>query len=122
MPLRNQIYNTALMRMTKAQERMVERLIHAIRVSDYADNPDYEFKEIEVSQFDFDTLPTSYHPLVFLYTVVGRKNDEGTMAEAFARSRRNICIGPRGGLRLLNAKFKKSRARGFRTAVHGITE
>jgi len=118
--LENQIYNTAEMKMTKAQERTVERLIHAIRVSDGADRPDYEFKEIEVSQFKFDTADTN--PLVFLRTVVGRKNDKGTLAEVFARIHRNISIGPRGGTHLLNAKRAKSKARGFHRVVYRTTE
>lgn len=121
--LNTQIYNTVEMVMTKAQERAIERLIHAIRKADGADRDDYEFKEIEVSQFKLDQEDCYGHPLVFLYTVVGRVGDEGSMAEAFARYRRNIAIGPRAGLQLLNPyKRTKKGVRGFHKVVNGMTE
>ncbi len=46
-----------------------------------------------------------------LVAEIGRVNDEGTAAALFARDRRHIWIGPRGGLELANAKNKR-RARG----------
>lgn len=42
---------------------------------------------------------------------VGGRGDEGTMAEVFGRDRRQIFIGPRGGMKLANpARFYKNKA------------
>lgn len=59
---------------------------------------DHEVKRWEVKATEGDTAPD----LVFLYSVIGRRNDEGTMAEVFARNKRMIVIGRRGGCQLLN--------------------
>ena len=82
----------------------------AILENDGLHSPDYEYKQFEVTESDY---PGS--KLVFLHTVVGRKNDEGTYAAVFARRTRLIAIGPRGGLHLLNAK-RKANSRGWRAA------
>ena len=55
-------------------------------------------KRWEVKATEGDSAPD----LVFLYSVIGRRNDEGTMAEVFARNKRMIVIGRRGGCQLLN--------------------
>ena len=56
---------------------------------------------------------------VYLMSIVGQKNDEGTQAEVFCRQRRCIKIGPRGGMVLVNAK-QKSRGKGT-AVVHALT-
>lgn len=55
----------------------------------------YEYKRFEVSQLN--------RGIVFVYSVVGMKGDEGTMAEVLCRRVRHITIGKRGGLHLINA-------------------
>lgn len=65
----------------------------------------YEFK-----QWDVTVLPTG---TAFLVSEIGLKGDEGTAASIFCRDHRHIAIGPRGGMRLVNARHP-SRARGCR--------
>jgi len=96
--------------MNEKQERAIERLREAILANDGHHSSDYEYKRFEATESDY---PGSR--LVFLYTVVGRKNDEGTYGELFARTARHIAIGPRGGLHLLNAK-RKTESHGWRAA------
>lgn len=55
----------------------------------------YEYKRFEVDECEGRNT-------VYLYTEVGRIGDEGTMAEALARTTRHIAIGKQGGVRLLN--------------------
>lgn len=83
--------------MTTAQKRVVEEIRHAVLHNDgYGDN--YEYKRFNVELTDFGKVQ--------VLTEVGRIGDEGTMAEVFARTRRQIFIGKRGGLTLCNpAKF-----------------
>lgn len=78
--------------MTRTQEIAVQKIKKYIEKNDmYRNNPDYEFKEFKVEVTNYGT--------VVIYSVTGRKNDEGTMAESFGRNKRHIFIGKRGGLR-----------------------
>jgi len=81
---------------TQAQEKALEWLKREIMKHDSHNNPERcEFKKWEVTLTDYGK--------VYLVSEVGGKDDEGTMAAVFARSYRLIWIGPRGGLKLVNA-------------------
>ena len=65
--------------------------------------------------------------LIFLSSVVGLRGDEGSMAEIFARTKRLIAIGKRGGCRLLNpGRFTTVDGHHVRVSsaqrVHGIRD
>lgn len=78
--------------MTRAQEIAIQKIKKYIEENDmYRNNPDYEFKEFEVKETDYGT--------VIVYSITGRKNDEGTMAATLARNTRQVFVGKRGGLR-----------------------
>jgi len=118
--------------MTKAQIRMIELLREQILFNDglghqrTTENWDivttypfpgskkrnYEYKAFEVKLVDMSPRK----PEVSLITEVGRVGDEGTMAEIYARNRRHIFIGPRGGVKLANARGKGS----FKSWPRGI--
>ena len=76
--------------MTKYQKIMVERIKRYIEKHDLFNNdPKYEFKEFNVKETDYG--------IVIVYSVTGLKNDEGTIAAVFCRTKRYIFIGKRGG-------------------------
>lgn len=99
--------------MTKQQQQAVEWLRREILLNDglgknHVDR--HEYKVFEVTAYeDIKTI--------FVFARVGRKNDEGTMAEVFARTTRHIAIGPRGGMQLLNSKGKTARGRSVAWAL-----
>lgn len=98
--------------LTPAQARVAARLCAEIFKSESHSIPEkYEFKRCELSQCG---------SMVYLYTVVGLKGDEGTMASIFCRDTRHIMIGKNGGCRLLNAR-QSSKAKGFWNCVHRLT-
>ena len=81
----------------------------------------YEVKKWEVTMFKDSTA------LIFLSSVVGLRGDEGSMAEIFARTKRLIAIGKRGGCRLLNpGRFTTVDGHHVRVSsaqrVHGIRD
>lgn len=83
------------MNLTTAQQQILDSLRKDILKHDgHGDDTTYEYKEW--------TLDEGWGGGVFLVSTVGRKNDEGTMAEVFARTHRHIAIGTRGGVKLLN--------------------
>ncbi len=95
-------------RLSIAQRKTIETLKRDIWRNDTNrsyDTPEpwntgeHEVKRWEVQAEQDCAAPT----LVFLHSVIGRRNDEGTMAEVFCRNKRMIAIGRRGGCRLLNA-------------------
>lgn len=66
---------------------------------------DYEYKQFEIKQ---------HRNRLTVYTVVGRKGDEGTMGEVFCRVTRHFVIGPRGGIKTMTGtKSKCNNYRGF---------
>lgn len=78
--------------MTKYQEKAIEKIKRYIEEHDLHRNDErYEIKEFSVEETDYGT--------VVVYSVTGLKNDEGTMAAIFCRTRRHIFIGKRGGLK-----------------------
>jgi len=107
--------------MTTTQEKRIEELRQAILLSDglgEAHVDGHEYKRFEVTDHECG--------LVFVLAEVGRKDDEGTMASIYARTRRHICIGRRGGLKLLNARKGERGGRrepcGFWKVVHSRTD
>lgn len=87
--------------MTKAQEKMVERIRK--EAQDWIGSDDQrEFKTFEVSDCG---------AFISVYIVIGTQGDEGTLAECFCRDRVHVFIGPRGGTkcpvykRFKNGKF-----------------
>ena len=77
--------------MTKKQEQIIERIRQEV-LKDFCHNNDskYEIKTWEVEENKY---------FVSLYVVCGLKDDEGTLAEVFARDRIHVFIGPRGGIK-----------------------
>lgn len=89
--------------MNDKQKRMVEWLRKEIIAYDGYHKEEYEYKTFEVKECDF---------FVEVYSVVGMIGDEHTLASSFARTRRQIFIGKRGGLTLANtAKLNKKTGR-----------
>jgi hypothetical protein len=68
-------------------------------------------KEFEVEE--------SEHFLI-IYSVTGLKNDEGTMAAVFARDRRHIFIGKRGGIFAYGRNSVKYKG-WFKAMYFGVT-
>lgn len=92
--------------MTKKQEELVNKIREsALPQLGFGERhmDKYEIKEWEVEDEKF---------FVSVYLVVGMKNDEGTLAQAFARSRCHIFIYPKGKMvypiykKLKNGKWK----------------
>lgn len=122
----DKITNSYEMKMTDRQLRTIERLIRDILLHDGLGAKfwrEHEFKQLDVTQFKGGRY-------VYLTTEVGSKTDEGTMASILCRTRRNICIGPRGGVELLNARDMrcknrhatlKRNPRGYWNAIHCLT-
>lgn len=83
--------------LTRQQEKTLEWLKREILANDGLQSVSnaYEYKQFEVKPV--------HRQVVCLITEVGRKNDEGTAAQLFGRTRRQIFIGPRGGCKLVNA-------------------
>lgn len=61
--------------------------------------------------YEYKRFDVKYYPhieTVCVISEVGMTGDEGTMAQMLCRDRRQIWIGPRGGMRLLNpARYDK---------------
>jgi|TARA_R110000824_G_scaffold361751_1_gene549659 hypothetical protein len=103
--------------MTNAQQKAVDSIRNMIVRHHFLDLDRFrcplESEEIEQSKYEFknfDVTDTEWGS-VYLVSRVGLKGDENTMASIFGRDYRHIQIGPRGGLKLLNAKHP-STARG----------
>jgi len=84
--------------MTRSQERALKKLEMLTR-KDFL--PNEEMKTWEVKDIGTGTLS-----VVIEYGLV---NDEGTLAEIFARSRCHIFIGSRGGVSYYNNKGTRKR-------------
>lgn len=83
--------------MTSAQERALKRVERMVKSTFYDDK--CEIKEWKVSENEY---------FVALLCEWGRKNDEGTLAEIFARDRCQLFIGKRGGIRYPVTKTLKN--------------
>lgn len=73
---------------TKLQEKAIAR------IKKLAENMMGHPDKYEIKQFDIDE--NEY--FVSVVVEVGRKNDEGTLAEVFCRDRAHLFIGKRGGI------------------------
>lgn len=93
--------------MTSKQEKMVNQIKADIIRYDFHDhrkgieNSSYEFKEFEVKDLGY---------AVSVYSVVGLKDDEGTMAACICRTYRQIFIGKRGGVHTYDNQKKGGKA------------
>lgn len=87
--------------MTKAQEKALNKIRKLVENQFY--NDEYEIKKWEVEENEF---------FVSLVVVYGMKNDNGTLAEVFARDHAQLFIGKKGGVTypvsktLKNGNFK----------------
>ena len=91
--------------MTKKQEKMVEFLRKNILEWDSYGHPETrEVKVFKVSEIEGTNL-------VAVYSVVGLKDDEGTVASILCRTYRHMFIGKNGGIftRIYNSKTGKYR-------------
>lgn len=97
--------------MTKQQEAMVNRIKKDIIRYDFTDSLKKGFT-VEESRYEFKTFEVEEHAygVVSVYSVVGLKGDEGTMAACFARTTRQIFIGKRGGVRTYTNTKKNGKA------------
>ena len=96
-------------RLSAQQRSRLEQLRSAILLHDGLDSDAYEYKIFEIR--------LGGRSSVLLYTVVGRKGDEGTAAESFARRSRMLAIGRRGGLTLLNPQERGQKVDGWSGAL-----
>ena len=84
--------------MTKAQERMIEKIRR--------DALAWAGEGGEIKRFDVEEISDK---TVSVWAIVGRKNDEGTMAAVLCRDSVLVFIGPRGAAR---CPVNTSRAKG----------
>lgn len=98
--------------MTKQQEAMINRIKKDIIRYDFTDSHKkgftveesrYEFKEFKVEMLEGTDI-------VCVCSIVGLKDDEGTMAACFARTYRQIFIGKRGGVMTYTNTKKNGKA------------
>lgn len=91
--------------MTHKQEQAIKWLREEIFVNDSNHHDGYEYKQFDVTELDWGNK-------IQVISDVGLVGDENTLACIFARTRRHILIGPRGGLVLLNtARYSKRQNR-----------
>lgn len=93
--------NAQTNKMSPAQQKMVAFAKERIFENDSNGCPEkYEYKRFEVKLLEWGAVQ--------ILSEVGSKTDEGTMAAILCRTRRQIFIGRKGGLKLLNpARFIK---------------
>lgn len=66
---------------------------------------DYEMKKVELTYFEG-------HSFICIYLEHGMKNDEGTLAQAFARDRAQCFITPRGKVEYYDHKTQNNHILG----------
>lgn len=95
--------------MTSKQEKMVNQIKNDIISYDFHDHR--ICGNIENSRYEFKTFQVEDHgEFVSVYSVVGVKGDEGTMAALIARTYRQIFIGKRGGVHTYDNQKKGGKA------------
>lgn len=118
-----------MLTLTPAQQKVIDRLQKdLLEMYSYGTGENYEYKQWEITP---SHVASFKH--VFLVAVIGMKNDEHTMASLFCREKRHICVGPNGGVSLLNAgRFvkdkegnlkrvpRKSNTDGYWNCVHSL--
>lgn len=90
--------------MNETQKKVIEDLRRDILENDglgkkHMDG--YEYKAFEVKEEMLEFRTRAPIPWVSLMTEVGAKNDEGTLAAVFCRTRRLIVVGRKGGVKSL---------------------
>lgn len=96
--------------MTSKQEKMVNTLKKDIIRYDFHDSHKKGFT-VENSGYEFKTFEVKDHgEFVSVYSVVGLKNDEGTMAACTCRTYHQIFIGKRGGVHTYDNQKKGGKA------------
>ena len=96
--------------MTSKQEKMVNTLKKDIIRYDFHDSNKKDFT-LENSEYEFKTFEVKDDAgVVSVYSIVGLKNDEGTMAACTCRTYRQIFIGKRGGIHTYDNKKKGGKA------------
>ena len=97
--------------MTNAQERALAKIEKLVKNGFYSD--DMEIKKWEVNENEY---------FVSLVLEYGLKNDEGTLAEVFARDRAQLFIGKKGGVRYpVNKLLKNGKFKHYEKRFKGIT-
>lgn len=92
--------------MTSKQEKMVNTLKNDIIHYDFHDSHNKGFT-LESSRYEFKQFEVKDHgEFVSVYSVVGLKDDEGTMAACICRTYRQIFIGKRGGVKTFDNRKK----------------
>lgn len=81
--------------MTKAQEKMVNKIKYMMEQEFFYDKEKYEIKQFDVSETEY---------FVSVVGEVGLKGDEGTLAQVFGRERFHLFIGKKGGITYYNRK------------------
>ena len=96
--------------MTSKQEKMVNQIKKDIIRYDFHDSSKKDFT-LENSKYEFKTFEVKDNDgIVSVYSVVGLKNDEGTMAACVCRTYRHIFIGKRGGVHTYENRKKGAKA------------
>lgn len=96
--------------MTSKQEKMVNQIKKDIIRYDFTDSHNKDFT-LEGSRYEFKEFKVEDHgEFVSVYSVVGVKGDEGTMAAIIARTYRQIFIGKRGGVKTFDNQKKGGKA------------
>lgn len=96
--------------MTSKQEKMVNTLKKDIIRYDFHDSHKKDFT-LEGSRYEFKTFEVKDdNGIVSVYSVVGLKNDEGTMAAYTCRTYRQIFIGKCGGVHTYDNQKKGGKA------------
>ena len=77
--------------MTNQQKRMLGRIRNFVKAVDFYRPEDYEFKRFEVQE-----RGAGSHPVVHVFTEVGRKHDDASEEAVYFRTKRHYMIGPTG--------------------------
>jgi len=93
--------------MNDKQRSVIGKLRIDILANDSHRNDGYEYKRFEVKE---------HSGFIEIISEVGLIDDENTLASVFARTRRQIFIGPRGGCRLAG-----THVRGYRNVIIAIS-
>lgn len=95
--------------LTKSQERTIEYLRKK-----FSPREGYEFKKNEVELDTFDCVGKE-KTIVYLHIETGLIDDEGSLAEVFARTRRWFRIGKRGGIKSFDGNSSNWKNSHFET-------
>lgn len=97
--------------MTSKQEKMVNQIKADIIRYDFTDSHKKDFT-LESSRYEFKEFEVKDHGCgyISLYSVVGLKGDQGTMAACICRTYRQIFIGKRGGVHTYDNQKKGGKA------------